>query len=201
MAAMEAAAWGPLGASQETIRRRLSLGHTTIIAVAEHLVAGAIGFVETSQDPHDREEFPKTFSAYSSLARTGPARSLYVYNLGLRPDFRGTDMARRLLSQLTEHGRRVGARWLVGDGRCPSYAGAQDDFPDKVRPNPAFRRTIDHWHRTGVTPAVEALTRDPLLRFYRRVLQCEFLHLAPDFLPQDISSGGFRVIFAVDLAP
>ncbi|WP_149903767.1 N-acetyltransferase [Mesorhizobium sp. SARCC-RB16n] len=165
-----------------------------------NLVAGAICFVETSQDPHDTEKFPKTFSAYSSLARTGPARSLYVYNLGLRPDFRGTDMARRLLSQLIGYGHRVGARWLVGDGRCPSYAGSQDDFPNKVRPDLAFRQTIDDWHRTGVMPSVTSITRDPLLRFYRRVLQCEFLHLAPSFLPQDISSGGFRVIFAVDLA-
>ncbi|MER8847010.1 hypothetical protein [Mesorhizobium australicum] len=121
--------------------------------------------------------------------------------IALRPEFRGTDMARRLLSQLIDHGRQVGVRWLVGDGRCPSYAGAQDDFPDKVRPDPAFRQIIDDWHRTGVMPSVKSITKDPLLRFYRRVLHCEFLHLAPNFLPEDLSSGGFRVIFAVDLDP
>ncbi|WP_206525674.1 GNAT family N-acetyltransferase [Mesorhizobium sp. M7A.F.Ca.CA.004.05.2.1] len=200
MAAMEAAAWGRLGASEKTIHHRLSLGHTMILAMVENLVAGAICFVETSQDPHDTGRFPKTFSAYSSLARSRPARSLYVYNLGVRPEFRGTDMARRLLSQMSDYGRQVGARWLVGDGRCPSYAGAQDELPDKVRPDPEFRRTIDDWHRTGVMPSVESITRDPLLRFYNRVLRCEFLHLASDFLPEDMSSGGFRVIFAVDLA-
>jgi hypothetical protein len=46
---------------------------------------------------------------------------------------------------------------------------------------------------------VKAITTDPLLRFYRRLLNCEFLHLAPDFLPEDTSSGGYRVIFAKDL--
>ncbi|KQU96162.1 hypothetical protein ASD99_25855 [Mesorhizobium sp. Root695] len=200
MAAMETAAWGSLGANEEAIRARLSLGHTMIVAMVDNLIAGAICFVATSQDPRDTANFPKTFAAYSSLAASEPTRSLYVYNLGVRPEFRGSDMARRLLSELIDHGRRVGTRWLVGDGRCPSYAGAQGDFPDKVRPDPAFRHTIDDWHRTGVMPSVQAITKDPLLRFYRRVLRCEFLHLAPDFLPEDLSSGGFRVIFAVDLA-
>lgn len=201
MVAMETAAWGSLGASEETIRRRLLLGHVMIVAMVENAIAGAICFVETSQDPRQTENFPRTFAAYCSLARSEPARSLYVYNLGVRPEFRGTDMARRLLSQLIDHGRQVGVRSLVGDGRCPSYAGAQDDFPDKVRPDPAFRQIIDDWHRTGVMPSVKSITKDPLLRFYRRVLHCEFLHLAPNFLPEDLSSGGFRVIFAVDLDP
>ncbi|RWQ36640.1 MAG: GNAT family N-acetyltransferase [Mesorhizobium sp.] len=199
MAEMENAAWGPLGAGADTIRRRLSLGHTMIAASVDDLVAGAICFVETNQDPHDTAKFPKTFSAYSSMGRSEPALSLYVYNLGVRPEFRGTDIARRLLSELIEHGRRVGARWLVGDGRCPSYAGAQHDTPDKVLPDQRFRATIDDWHRTGVTPPVKSIIRDPLLRFYRRVLNCEFLHLAPGFLPEDASSGGYRVIFAVDV--
>ncbi|TIT34435.1 MAG: N-acetyltransferase, partial [Mesorhizobium sp.] len=89
MAEMENAAWGPLGAGADTIRRRLSLGHTMIAASIDSLVAGAICFVETNQDPHDTAKFPKTFSAYSSMARSEPALSLYVYNLGVRPEFRG----------------------------------------------------------------------------------------------------------------
>lgn len=200
MAAMEVAAWGPLGASEDTIRQRLSLGHTMIVATVDDLIAGAVCFTETREDPHDTARFPATFSAYSSLPRTEPVLSLYVYNLGVRPEFRGTNLSRRLMSRMMDHGRRMGARWLVGDGRCPSYAGAQDGTPDKVQPEPEFRRTVDEWHRSGVMPPAESITRDPLLRFYRRILKCEFLHLAPDFLPEDASSGGFRVIFAVDLA-
>jgi len=149
MVEMETAAWGPLGAGEGTIRRRLLLGHSMIAAFAGNRIAGAICFVETSQDPHDRVNFPKTFAAYSSMARSVPVLSLYVYNLGVRPEFRGTAMARRLLSEMTEHGRRAGARWLVGDGRCPSYAGAQDGTPDKVVSDRKFRQTIEDWHRTG----------------------------------------------------
>lgn len=199
MAELETAAWGLLGAGPDTISTRLSLGHTMIAGSVGSLIAGAICFVETNQDPHDTANFPKTFSAYSSMAKSQPALSLYVYNLGVRPEFRGTNLVRRLLSEMLDHGRRVGARWAVGDGRCPSYAGALDDAPDKVVMDRRFRQTIDDWHRTGVMPPVQSITMDPLLRFYRRTLNCEFLHLAPDFLPQDASSGGYRVIFAADV--
>ena len=126
--------------------------------------------------------------------------SLYVYNLGVRQDFRGTSVARGLLREMIEFGHRAGARWVVGDGRCPSYAGGQDGTPDKVLADGKFRQTIDDWHRTGKMPATGAIIRDPLLRFYRRLLNCEFLHLAPDFLPADTASGGYRVIFAKDIS-
>lgn len=199
MAAMEAASWGSLGADETTIRQRLSLGHTMIAAVRDTVIAGAVCFVETIQDPRDRATFPATFTAYSSLARSAPPKSLYVYNLGVRPEFRGTPLSRRLLARLVDYGREAGTRWIVGDGRCPSYGGAQQDSPDKVAINAGFRRTIDEWHRTGSMPSVSDLTQDPLLNFYHRLLKCEFLHLAPAFLPEDLSSGGYRVIFAVDL--
>ena len=200
IAAMETASWGPLGAGEGTIRHRLSLGHTMIAAAVEDLVAGAICFVETTEDPHDTANFPKSFAAYSSMPRSAPARSLYVYNLGLRPEFRGSNMARGLLREMIEYGRGVGARWVVGDGRCPSYAGVQDGMPDKVLPDKKFRQTIDDWHRTGKMPPTSAITRDPLLKFYWRLLDCEFLHLAPDFLPEEIPSGGYRIIFAKDIS-
>ncbi|RAZ86628.1 N-acetyltransferase [Mesorhizobium hawassense] len=200
IAAMETAAWGPLGASERTIRRRFSLGHTMIGAGVDDVVAGAICFAETTDDPHDTAKFPKSFADYSSMPTSAPALSLYVYNLGIRPEFRGTNMARGLLREMIEYGRRVGARWVVGDGRCPSYAGVQDGTPDKVLRDEEFRQTIDSWHRTGKIPSTRAITRDPLLKFYRRLLDCEFLHLAPDFLPEDVASGGYRVIFAKDIS-
>ena len=199
MAVMEVAAWGSLGAEEATIRNRLSLGHTMIAAVHDKVIAGAVCFVETSQDPRDKATFPATFTAYSSLARSLPPKSLYVYNLGVRPEFRGTTLSRRLLARLVDHGRAAGARWIVGDGRCPSYGGAHEGSPDKVAINVGFRSTIAEWHRTGIMPSVSDLTQDPLLNFYHRLLKCEFLHLAPAFLPEDRSSGGYRVIFAVDL--
>lgn len=200
IAAMETAAWGPLGAGEGTIRHRFSLGHIMIGAAVDGLVAGAICFAETTDDPHDTANFPKSFADYSSMPRSVPALSLYVYNLGVRPEFRGTNMARGLLREMMEYGRCVGARWVVGDGRCPSYAGVQDGTPDKVLRDEEFRQTIDRWHRTGEMPSTSAIVRDPLLKFYHRLLDCEFLHLASDFLPEDIASGGYRVIFATDIS-
>ena len=142
---------------------------------------------------------PKNFTEFSSLPRGEPPVSLYTYNLGVRPEYRGTNLARRLMKDMLRYGQEIGARWMVFDGRCPSYAGAQAGAPDKVRANPEFRAALDEWHRTGVKPHDRTINKDPLLRFYHRTLNCRFLHLAPDFLPEDKSSGGYRVIFAVDL--
>jgi hypothetical protein len=92
----------------------------------------------------------------------------------------------------------IGARRLVADGRCPSYAGSLGP-PDRVEADDEFRRAIDTWRVSGIKPDDRTLVRDPVLRFYRRLLGCEFLYLIPDFIPQDIASGGHRVIFTAEL--
>jgi hypothetical protein len=89
-------------------------------------------------------------------------------------------------------------RWIVGDGRCAAYRGSLPGAPDKVRADPQFRAAIEAWRRTGRKPPDRELIRDPLLRFHYRQLKCRFLHLMPDFLPEDLSSAGYRVIFVAD---
>lgn len=200
LAALERAAWpGPLQASEDRISRRLTLGHCIFVAAQADRLVASLCFVPTSEEPFDRSRFPRDFDAFSTLARTAPVRSCYVYNLCVHPDWRGAPIVRPLMRAGVEHGRSLGARWLVADGRCPSYAGAVDEGPDKVRADPAFRAAIDSWAETGQQPADEELLRDPLLRFYRRMVDCKFLHLMPNFLPEDRGSGGYRVIFSSDL--
>lgn len=202
MAALEQAAWsGGLQAGVDTIRRRLALGHIMMVAeAADGRLAASVCFTPTAEEPFDRARFPASFAAFSALPRSEPIRSIYVYNLCVHPDFRGPATVRPLMAQTVATYLPLGARWLVGDGRCAAYAGSQPGAPDKVRADPVFRAAIDHWHRTGEQPADEVLMREPLLRFHRRQLRCRFLHLMPDFLPEDVSSGGFRVIFVADLA-
>lgn len=202
MVALEEAAWSAsLRASEATIRRRLALGHVMTAAEApDGRLAASVCFTPTAEDPFDRARFPKTFAAFSSLPRSEPVRSIYVYNLCVHPDFRGPATVRPLMATTVRSYLHLGARWLVGDGRCAAYAGAQPGAPDKVRADPVFRAAIDRWRQTGEQPPDEVLIREPLLRFHYRQLRCRFLYLMPDFLPEDVSSAGYRVIFVADLA-
>ena len=200
LAVLEAAAWpGPLQAREDLIRRRLALGHIMIVAAAADHLAAAACVIPTVELPFDPVQFPRDFEHFSSLPRTAPVNSIYAYNLCVHPAHRGETAAREIIQLGITTARGMGARWLVGDGRCPSYAGTDGEGPDKVRADPKFRAALDAWAATGERPSVATLIRDPVLRFYYRMLDCQFLHLAWNFLPQDTSSGGHRVIFAKTL--
>lgn len=168
-------------------------------AIDGNVLAGTLCFTETSQDPLVRADFPANFDAFASLPRSEPVYALYAYNLCVRPSHRGGNTATRLLKEMEHYGRRLGARWLIGDGRCSAYAGSSGDDDDKVKADSRFRATIDRWNETGIRPPLEEIIRDPLLRLHYRVLECEFLYVMPDFFPHDAASGGFRVISAKDL--
>ena len=200
LADLERASWPTsLQASGDTIRRRLDLGHDCIVAEVQGRLVCAVCYVLTAQNPNDRAAFPTTFAAFSSLPRTAPVVSSYAYSLCVHPDWRGQAAVFRVLDALLSTSREAGARYLIGDGRCPSFNGLAEPGPDRVMANPIFQETIERWHRTGVRPTDDQLIVDPVLRFYKRYLRCRFMHLAPGFIPEDLASGGYRVIFAVDL--
>jgi hypothetical protein len=201
LAQLEAAAWpGPLQAKEELIQRRLALGHGIIVAAAPDYLAAAVCVIPRDEPQFDAGSFPQHFAQFSTLPRTDPVRSVYAYNLCVHPSHRGERVVRDVINLGIATIREWGARWIIGDGRCPSYAGSSGEGPDKVRRDPLFRAALDGWAATGTRPALDMLLRDPVLRFYRRVLDCEFVHLAWNFLPQDSSSGGHRVIFVKDLS-
>lgn len=200
MVALEEAAWSePLRASESTIRRRLELGHVMMVARAKDgRLAASACFTPTADEPFDRSRFPSSFSAFSALPCSTPVRSIYVYNLCVHPAFRSLDTVRAVMVATLRAARDLGAEWIVGDGRCAAYRGSLPGAPDKVKADPKFRAAIESWRTTGEKPPDEDLIRDPLLRFHYRQLNCRFLHLMPDFLPEDLSSAGYRVIFVAE---
>ena len=199
LAALETAAWpGPLQASQDRIMRRMELGHRVMVAENDGKFIAATCYIPTANNPFDRCSFPKTFGLFSSLPRSEPVRSVYVYNLCVHPDQRGGSVVRQVIETGIHDAATIGARFVVADGRCPSYAGSTE-WPDTVGADSQFREAIDKWHSTGVRPSDAELIRDPVLRFYKRILSCDFLYLMPNFLPEDAAAGGFRVIFVKDL--
>lgn len=196
LAQLESEAWPPgLRADAGTIRLRLMRGHRLLVVEIGDRFAAAACFYHTTLDPTDATSFPRDFEIFSTMPATAPVRSTYVYNLCVTPSQRGRGSAECLIDAVIRDARAFGAQCLVGDGRCPSYAGTTDAGPHRVRHDPTFQRAIDDWQRTGLRPDTQRLIRDPVLRYYHRRLDCEFLHLLPGFLPEDRAAGGFRVIF------
>jgi hypothetical protein len=201
LAELEIAAFPPaMRASEAVIRRRLELGHMMVVADAGSHLAAVVSVVPTRESPFDAARFPRNFEQFSTLPRSEPVNSVYAYNLCVHPAHRGDTAARDVIALGIKLVRREGARWLAGDGRCPSYCGSSDNGTDGIRADPEFHAALDSWTATGERPPLQTLIRDPFLRFYYRLLDCEFLYLLRDFLPQDTSSGGHHVIFVKDLS-
>lgn len=181
------------------VRRRLDLGHDSIGAEIDGAVVCAANYVLVADDPRDAHQFPLTFGEFSTLPRSEPVQSAYVYSLCVHPDWRGGPSVFRVIDSVLTTSRIAGATFVVGDGRCPSYNGSAADGPDRVEHSAEFQATIEEWKKSGIQPSDESLMVDPVLRFYKRYTNCQFLYLKPDFVPYDEASGGYRVIFAVDV--
>lgn len=196
---LEEAAWPPpLRAGRATVEARFGLGHSMMGAWRDERLVGLGCYTLSDLDPREETSFPRTFAEFSRVPRSAAPTTAYTYNLCIHPAARRLDLTLPLVGRMMADAAGAGCRLAVGDGRCPSYSGSVE-APDRVRPNPRFRDAIDAWHRTGRRPSDAELLLDPVLRFYRRTTGCSFLHLRPDFLPQDAAAGGFRVIFLIDL--
>lgn len=200
LAQLESDAWPTaLRADASTIQFRLQRGHRMIVAEIEDRFAAAACFYHTTEKPTDATGFPHDFATFSTMPASTPVHSTYVYNLCVAPAQRGRGSAERVIDAVIHDAHKSGARYVVGDGRCPAYAGTTGPGPDQIPHDSQFQEAIDNWQRTGVRPDIRLLIRDPVLRYYHRRLDCEFLHLIPGFLPADRAAGGFRVIFAKHL--
>ena len=193
---LENACWLPeIRASEETLRSRFSMGHISIgVFVGGHLV-GLTSFSYTRFNPDDPDGLPASFREFSSRPRHNDHNAAFVYNLNIHPDYRGELLTRKLIWTGIEQLREDNCIYMLGAGRCPSYNGSLGADIETIQPSREFRKSIDNAIRSGTLPATRELIADPVLRFYRRTLGCKFLKVAPDFLPGDLPSGNFGVIF------
>ncbi len=193
---LEVACWSPaIRANQETLINRFELGHISLGLFDCDKLVGTTSFSYWLCGDPALSRLPKTFKEFSSHPQQEQHDSAYVYNFNMHPDYRGTAMTRQLIftgiSRLIEDG----CSHMFGAVRCPSYNGSQETTFEYIEPSPRFRQTIDHHLANGSTPSAKELIADPLLRFYHRVLGCEFLAVVPHFLAGDDASGGLGVIF------
>lgn len=185
-------------ASYETLALRFKLGHFMLGAWEQNRLVGLVSWRHAWFDPEDRTIFPETFAKFSNAPNSSPYNAAFVYSLGIHPEKRGAELTRALMMSAIDHIKSSHCKYLVGDGRCPSYNGCSTD---DIAPSKIFRKAIDLQIQSGEVPSLAEYTADPYLRFYHRTLNCQFLWAMPDFLPSDDASGGHQVIFYMLLNP
>lgn len=193
---LENVCWLPeIRANEATLRERFEMGHTSMGILVNEKLVGMTSFSYTRFSPDDPDELPATFREFSSRPKHGDYNTAFVYNLNIHPDYRGDTLTRELIWASIDRLRQDNCVYMLGVGRCPSYNGSPGEGIENIQASPEFRKTIDNSMRTGELPATRDLIVDPVLRFYRRTLGCEFLRVTPEFLPGDTPSGNFGVIF------
>jgi GNAT superfamily N-acetyltransferase len=196
---LEQACWLPeLQADPDILEKRLASAHKMVGARIGGELVGLIAYRHTWFSPDDVAVFPKTFAEFSSGCCEGKHNAVYGYNMSVHPRVRGSKVIHVLLRAAIEKVRTHGCRYIVGDGRCPSYNGSEDGR-GSIRKSEVFHSAVDRYMSGGVFPSMKEFLTDPSLRFFYRMMHCRFLWILPDFFPGDSASGGYRVIYCVDL--
>lgn len=192
---LENNSWVPeLQASRDTILKRLELGHIMLCVPdsERRKIIGKICFLYNNFDPEKSYKFPKKFSEFSSMPKLNFFNAAFVYDLDIEHNYRdGGKLARFLVHEAIKRAKKDGCKYIVGDGRCPSYNGSKIEG---LKQNICFKRAIDEYIEKEIFPQQKDFLLDPTLAFYHRVTGCKFLWIIPDFIPEDKASGGIRVI-------
>lgn len=193
---LENACWLPeIRASEETLQARFGMGHISLGMFVNAQLVGSFSFSYSRFSLNCPDELPATFKGLSNRPMCNNYNTAFAYNFNIHPGARGGTLTRELLWTGLNRMREDGCQHLLAAVRCPSYNGSLGADVEAIQSSPGFRQTIDTSIQTGKLPATRELIVDPLLRFYRRTLDCEFLKIVPDFLPEDAPSGGYGVIF------
>ncbi|MCA1691503.1 MAG: hypothetical protein LC733_04605 [Actinobacteria bacterium] len=192
---LEVRAFDPaMQASRAKILHRFSLGHQMLGTTEDGRLMGTIGFSAVRFDPDDMSGFPKNFDSYSTQPVPADADTLCLYSIGIDPAARGMPNSRLLIHSAFDRGREQGLTRAVADGPLPSYNGNE-----QVRARPAVKQMVARYLQTGEFPPPEDFLHDPVLALYTRLTGCRCLRFLPDFMPEDESSGGWRVLLYQDL--
>lgn len=197
--ALENACWPrQLRANRACVQQRFKMQHTMQGVWRAGALLGMAAWRKGWLDIASGEKFPQDFHAFSMEENAEPFNAAFVYNLCMHPDARGKPETKRLIQSVIDQARLSGCKYLVGDGRCPSFNGSE---VERIAARPQFRDALRRQIETfGLAfPPPELCCLDPLLNFYHSVLRCDFFRVMPSFMAADTSSGGFRVIFYIIL--
>jgi hypothetical protein len=180
-------------ASELMYKKRFDLGHI-LLGLRLNNLKGIISFSYGMFDPKKPETIPGDFYTWSTQRVPPQFNTAFIYNLGLSPELRGTQAVRELIIKALERAETDGCFQLLGEGPIPSYAGNTD-----TQCIPDIKTALDSFALGGEMPSQSLLFKDPHLALYRRVCPCSVIRIIPNFLPEDVASGGFRAMLFRDL--
>ena len=183
----------PLQAKGEKILKRLETNHTYLGTFIHDKLIGTLAF-RYDHFPKDFSQIPTTFEDFSNRPNVINADSMFIYSFGILPSHRSLKNALDLIRAGFEIGRREGARYVIGDGRCPSYNGSLQFEQEKIIQNSRFKESLDKHIQKETIPSEKELSLDPVLAFYLKFIKLRPLLISPNFIPEDLPAGGKRVI-------
>ena len=191
----------PLQVTREVVLRRLALGHSMFGIEFEAQIQALICMRFGWFDPGRADIYPATETEHCLLPNEATRNAAFIYNLEVDPDCRGSLLVRDLILFALGDAIRSGCRFAVATARIPAYNGSDPKYPQESVPQCAqFRGAIDRYLEGGPYPTREEFLLDPCLALYNRFGTCNFSPILRNFSPDDIPSGGMRVVCWRDIA-
>lgn len=188
-----------LQATEESIRTRLTKGHIYLGVKDQEKLVGTMGlrFANFTPDFTDFLNKNPTFYEYANKENDVNANAIFIYNLGIIPEYRNCSNAKKLIRSVFELAKQKGMKFLVGDSRIPSYNGSSENKPyENIEKNPLVHDAIESYFRTGILPPREIIRKDPVAGFYLTIFpKSKVLGITnPNFCGGDNPSGGCNSI-------
>lgn len=194
--ALENLSWiNGLRASPETIIERLGKGHIFLGLFYKNELIGKICFVISDFEP-EKSNFPEKFSDFSDPKNSVLYNSAFVYNLDVHPKYRNAIFAKKLIYSVFVMAYKLGLDYVVADGRMPSYNGsAVEGIDQDINLHTKINSSIQ-----GLS--LRDLVKDPVVGFYSLVIPgINLWKVIPNFIPEDLSSGGYRAVLYKQIRP
>ena len=196
----------PIQADKKVIGDRLNKNHIYLGAFIEGNTDLLVGTVACRQDQFvlDFADFITrypNFEKWANRRSNSIANALFIYSLGVVPEYRNGIVAKALIGKALEVAQLQKKDFFVGDMRIPSYNGSRYPGFEKIEQNKDVKSTMDKSLLSGNTISIKELAQDPIVGFYLRILpKLRALGITDaNFLEKDVPSGGRRVIVYQDL--
>ncbi|MDP1694317.1 MAG: hypothetical protein Q8L34_02140 [Candidatus Woesearchaeota archaeon] len=196
----------PIQADKKVIGDRLNKNHIYLGAFIEGNTDLLVGTVACRQDQFvpDFADFivkHPNFEKWANRKSEPVANALFIYSLGVVPEYRNGLVAKALIGKALEVAQLQKKDFFVGDMRVPSYNGSCYPGFEKIKQNHYVKSVIDESLLCGKTMGIKELAQDPIVGFYLRILpRLRALGITDaKFLEKDVPSGGRRVLVYQDL--